>query len=77
MKDFENTVKLAFFVRIFCQSQNVTIKSCRNDLCTKNLYVKMLMKLTLGITLKDMMVKLLGVNVAEQSLGEVGDIPQR
>jgi len=36
----------AFFVQIFCQSQNVTRKSCQNDVRTKNLYVKMLMKLT-------------------------------
>ncbi len=39
----------AFFVRIFCQSQNVTRKSCRNAICTKNSYVKMLMKLTIGV----------------------------
>ncbi len=29
-----------FFVQIFCQSQNVTRKSCQNDVRTKNLYVK-------------------------------------
>ncbi len=36
----------AFFVRIFRQSQNVTRKSCQNDVRTKNSYVKTLMKLT-------------------------------
>jgi hypothetical protein len=34
------------FVRIFCQSQNVTRKRCRNDVLMRNLYIKMLMKLT-------------------------------
>jgi len=28
------------FIRISPQSQNVTRKSCRNDVCTKHLYVK-------------------------------------
>jgi hypothetical protein len=40
------------FVQIFCQSQNVTRKSCPNDFCMKNSYVKMLMKLTLGVVVK-------------------------
>ncbi len=36
-----------FFIQIFCQSQNITRKSCPNDVRMKNLYVKlMLMKLT-------------------------------
>jgi len=39
----------AFFVQIFHQSQNVTRKSCQNDVRTKNLYVKMLMKMTPGV----------------------------
>jgi len=30
----------AFFVWIFCQSQNVTRNSCRNNACMKNLYIK-------------------------------------
>jgi hypothetical protein len=41
-----------FFVQIFRQSQNVTRKSCQNDVRTKNLYAKFvrktLMKLTQG-----------------------------
>ncbi len=36
----------AFFVRIFRQSQNVTRKSCRNNVRTNFSYVKTLMKLT-------------------------------
>ncbi len=36
----------AFFIQIFCQSQNVTRKSCQNNVCTKNSYKKTLMKLT-------------------------------
>ncbi len=36
----------AFFIRIFCLSQNVTRKSCQNNVRTKNSYVKTLMKLT-------------------------------
>ncbi len=38
----------AFFVRKFVQSQNVSRKSCRNNVHTKNSYVKKLMKLTPG-----------------------------
>ncbi len=36
----------AFFVQIYCQSQNVPRKSCRNNVRTKNSYIKTLMKLT-------------------------------
>ncbi len=43
---FHQRFTRTFFVRIFCQSQNVTKKSCRNDVHTKNSYVKTLMKLT-------------------------------
>ncbi len=43
---FHQHFSRAFFVRIFCQSQNVTRKSCRNEVRTKNSYVKTLMKLT-------------------------------
>ncbi len=38
-----------FFVRISPQSQNVTRKSCWNDVRTKNSSVKTLMKLTPGV----------------------------
>jgi hypothetical protein len=45
---FHHRLTRAFFVQIFRQSHNVTRKGCRNDVCAKNLYVKTLMKLTLG-----------------------------
>ena len=38
----------AFFVQFFCQSKNITRKSCQNDVHIKNSYVKTLMKLTTG-----------------------------
>jgi len=43
---FHQRFTRTFFVRIFCQSQNVTRKSCRNNVRTKNLYVKLLVKST-------------------------------
>jgi hypothetical protein len=45
-RQFHQHYTRAFFVRIFRQSQNVTRKSCRNDIRTKNSYVKTLMKLS-------------------------------
>ncbi len=45
---FHQRFSRAFFVRIFCQSQNVTRKSCGNNIRTNNSYVKTLMKLTPG-----------------------------
>ena len=45
---FHQDFTRAFFVWKFIQSQNVFRKSCRNGVCTKNSYVKMLMKLTAG-----------------------------
>jgi len=45
-RQFHQRLTREFFVRIFRQSQNVTRKSCQNDVHTKNTYVKMLMKLT-------------------------------
>ncbi len=48
---FHQRFMCALFLQIFCQSQNVTRKSCQNDVCTKNLYVKTLMKLTPGVTI--------------------------
>ncbi len=45
-RQFHQHFSHAFFVRIFCRSQNVTRKSCQNNVRTKNSYVKMLMKLT-------------------------------
>ncbi len=35
--------------KFFAQGQNVTRKSCQNNLRSENSYVKMLMKLTLGL----------------------------
>jgi hypothetical protein len=49
---FHQRFSSTFFIPIFCQSQNVTRKSCRNDICTKNFYVKTLMKLTPGPLVK-------------------------
>ncbi len=43
---FHQRFTCAFFVRLFCQSQNVTRKRCQNNVYTKKLYLKMLMKLT-------------------------------
>ncbi len=43
---FHQDFMSAFFVQKFIQSQNVSRKSCRNDIHTKNSYVKTLMKLT-------------------------------
>jgi len=45
-RQFHQRFTRAFFVWIFCQSQNLTRKSCRNDIRTKNLYIKTLIKLT-------------------------------
>jgi len=45
---FHQRFTCTFFIRIFCQSQNITRKSCRNYIHTKNAYIKMLMKLTSG-----------------------------
>jgi len=39
---FHQHFTCTYFVRIFCQSQNVTRKSCQNEVCTKNLYIKTL-----------------------------------
>jgi len=49
-RQFHQHFSRAFFVRIFCQSQNVTRKSCRNDIRMKNSYVKMLIELTPVLT---------------------------
>jgi hypothetical protein len=49
---FHHNFTRTFFVQIFCQSQNLIRKSCWNDLRTKNLYVKTLMKLTPSFTFK-------------------------
>ncbi len=43
---FHQHYTCAFFVRKFVQSQNVSSKSCQNDVRTINSYVKTLMKLT-------------------------------
>jgi len=48
--NFINVLCAHFLYAIFCKSQNVTRKSCRNDVRMKNLYVKTLMKLTAGQT---------------------------
>jgi len=48
-RQFHQRFTHVFFVQIFCQSQNVPRNSCQNDVRTKNLYVKMLMKLTPGL----------------------------
>jgi len=45
-RQFHQHFMRAFFVQIFRQSQNVTRKSCQNDVRTKNSYLKTLMKLT-------------------------------
>jgi len=49
---FHQCFTSAFFLQIFCQSKIVTRKSCQNDVCTKNVYVKTLMKLTHGLLIK-------------------------
>ncbi len=51
--NFINVIRACFFVRIFWQSQNVTRKSCRNDVRTKNLYVKRWWNLHLVTLLKN------------------------
>jgi hypothetical protein len=52
-KLFLPSISLTFFARVFCtnffcQSQNITRKSCWNYCRMKNSYLKTLMKLTLG-----------------------------
>jgi len=48
--NFINVYVRIFRTKFWRQSQNVTRKSCWNDVRTKNLYVTMLMKLTKGRT---------------------------
>jgi len=48
---FHQRFTCAFFVRIFCQSQNVTRKSYQNEVRTNNSYVKTLLKLTRSLVI--------------------------
>ncbi len=62
-----------FLVWISPQSQNVTRKSCRNNVCTKNARKKTLMKLTAGV----IFINILRANFSYKSAFVLSPKPKR